>query len=135
MRKVFVIDTNALVSAALIANSMNAKALNRVFVTGLIALSEPVFLEFMEVLYRSKFDKYLTEEKRSQIIGRVEQHSKYFLPLETIIACRDPKDNMFLELAVAANADCIITGDKALLELDPFRNIRILNATRFLELF
>ena len=53
---------------------------------------------------------------------------------ETIIECRDPKDNKFLELAVCANATCI-TGDKDLLILHPFRNIPILNAVDFLNNF
>ncbi|NLX66014.1 MAG: putative toxin-antitoxin system toxin component, PIN family [Bacteroidales bacterium] len=54
---------------------------------------------------------------------------------EVIRACRDPKDDMFLELAVASGASCIVTGDKALLELDPFRDIRILSAADFMTLF
>ena len=54
---------------------------------------------------------------------------------ETINACRDPKDNKFLELAIAANAACIITGDDDLLILNPFRTIPILNASDFLNNF
>lgn len=63
-----------------------------------------------------------------------------FLGLVTLVqpdlhinVCRDPKDNKFLELAVASNASCIITGDKDLLILHPFRNIPILNAFDFLN--
>jgi putative PIN family toxin of toxin-antitoxin system len=40
---------------------------------------------------------------------------------ETIDICRDPKDNKFLELAISGKATHIITGDKDLLELHPFR--------------
>lgn len=40
-------------------------------------------------------------------------------------ACRDPDDQKFLALALAARADCLVTRDQALLELDrrglPFR--------------
>jgi putative PIN family toxin of toxin-antitoxin system len=125
-------DTNALVSAALIADSVNDKALNNILRTGFLAFSESTFLEFIEVLYRPKFDRYLSDERRSQIIDRIERHSKRFAPAETITACSDPKDNMFLELAVAARAACIITGDKALLALHPFRDIPILTAATFL---
>jgi len=49
--------------------------------------------------------------------------------------CCDPKDDKFLELAVAANASCLITGDKDLLALHPFRKISILNATDFIADF
>jgi len=42
----------------------------------------------------------------------------------TVTICRDPKDNKFLELALEVNAACIVTGDKDLLVLNPFENIR-----------
>ena len=53
----------------------------------------------------------------------------------SINACRDPKDDKFLELAVSANASCIVSGDKDLLILHPFRNILILNAADFINNF
>ena len=58
-----------------------------------------------------------------------------FLPVEIIMDCRDPKDNKFLELAISANASCIITGDKDLLVMHPFRGIPILNAFDFINKF
>jgi predicted nucleic acid-binding protein len=48
-------------------------------------------------------------------------------------ACRDPRDDKFLALAVAGHADCIITGDKDLLALHPFRGIAILTPMAYLE--
>ena len=52
-----------------------------------------------------------------------------------INVCRDPKDNKFLELAITANASCIITGDLNLLVLHPFNNILILSTADFLRQF
>ncbi|WP_459868116.1 putative toxin-antitoxin system toxin component, PIN family [Endothiovibrio diazotrophicus] len=46
--------------------------------------------------------------------------------------CRDPKDNKFLELAVAGGASALITGDQDLLALHPFRGIPILAPADFL---
>ncbi len=60
---------------------------------------------------------------------------EFIEPKIEITECRDPKDNKFLELAVAGNADCIVTGDKDLLVLDPFRNIRIITPKEFLDQF
>jgi putative PIN family toxin of toxin-antitoxin system len=54
---------------------------------------------------------------------------------ESVTDCRDPKDNKFLELAISANASCIITGDNDLLVLHPFRGIPILNAVDFINNF
>ena len=39
---------------------------------------------------------------------------------QTRSACRDPKDDQVLELAVCGRADWIVTGDAELLVLDPF---------------
>ena len=52
-----------------------------------------------------------------------------------VVACRDPKDDKFLSLALTAKADCIITGDKDLLVLRPFREIPVLSSTDFLTKF
>jgi uncharacterized protein len=54
-------------------------------------------------------------------------------PVEKIDVCRDSKDNMILELAVAGKADFIITGDKDLKVLNPFRKIQILSPAEFLH--
>jgi len=45
--------------------------------------------------------------------------------------CRDPKDVPILGLALAAGADCIVTGDKDLLVLKRFRSIPILTPRDF----
>jgi putative PIN family toxin of toxin-antitoxin system len=50
-----------------------------------------------------------------------------------IAACRDPKDDKFLELAVNGRATHIVTGDSDLLALHPFRDIVILSPHAFLE--
>ena len=55
-------------------------------------------------------------------------------PTITIKACRDPKDDMFLSLAVSADADCIVTLDGDLLALHPFQNVPILTPASFLKL-
>ena len=45
--------------------------------------------------------------------------------------CRDPDDVKVLGLAVASNADYIVTGDKDLLDLKSFQGIPILNPRSF----
>ena len=46
--------------------------------------------------------------------------------------CRDPADDIYLELALAAGADVIVSGDRDLLVLDPWRDVRILAPADFL---
>ena len=74
-------------------------------------------------------------EEKLAALQHISSNARFFSPTEIITDCRDPKDNKFLELAVAANASCIITGDKDLLVLHPFRNIPILNAVDFINRF
>ena len=55
------------------------------------------------------------------------------LPAQRINACRDPKDNMVLEAAVAGQVDVIVSGDKDLLTLSPFKGIPVLTPAAFLR--
>jgi len=50
---------------------------------------------------------------------------------ERITACRDPKDDKFLELAVNGHADVLITGDRDLLAFNPFRGVPIVAPADF----
>jgi predicted nucleic acid-binding protein len=54
-------------------------------------------------------------------------------PSEKITDCRDPKDNCYLELALAAQATAIVSGDEDLLVLNPWRGVKVLRPSRFLE--
>lgn len=135
MNHKFVFDTNSLISAALLRTSINAKALNRALDIGRIVISEPVLVEFENVIFRKKFDKYFTDEGRLEAITNIETNSIIFFPKVIVNACRDPKDNMILELAIASSASCIISGDHDLLILNPFIDIPIVSAAEFLELF
>jgi predicted nucleic acid-binding protein len=47
--------------------------------------------------------------------------------------CRDPRDDKFLEAAVNGHADVLVSGDKDLLQLHPFRGIAILTPSDYLE--
>lgn len=52
---------------------------------------------------------------------------------ERIVACRDPTDDKFLELAVNGHADLIVSGDADLLALNPFRDIPIVTPAVFIQ--
>jgi len=136
MSKTFVFDANCLVSASILPNSSVRHAFDKAVNLGLIASSPVVFEEYTEVLFREKFDKYFVSmDERLFIINLISTKLRNFSPTEIITECRDPKDNKYLELAVSANASCIISGDKDLLILNPFRNIPILNAVNFINNF
>jgi putative PIN family toxin of toxin-antitoxin system len=52
---------------------------------------------------------------------------------EPIAACRDPKDDKFLELAINGHADVLVTGDSDLLGLNPSRGIPIITPVKFVR--
>jgi putative PIN family toxin of toxin-antitoxin system len=133
--KLFVFDTNAFISAALLSGSVNDLALNKAFQIGKVVVSAESFAEFTEVLFRKKFDKYLTDERRLQVIQKLERDTLNFKVTIAVNSCRDPKDNKFLELALTAKADCIVSGDQDLLILNPFNDIPIVTAADFLKGF
>lgn len=130
----FVIDTNILISAFILPDSVARKALNKARKEGFLIVSEESASELTEVLIRPKFDKYLPLDIRLEIIDDFLSLAYFIEPGVTITDCRDPKDNKFLELACSAKAMCIITGDQDLLILNTFRGIPIKTAAEFLKI-
>jgi len=130
-----VIDTNVLIGAFLFRNSKSRKAYDLSLERGKVLLSFPTFDELTDVLYREKFDKYITDEERSQLIEDYINIAELTLVNTKITDCRDPKDNKFLELAVDGKASYVVTGDKDLLVLNPYRGVLILTPEYFLLQF
>ncbi|MHC5936492.1 putative toxin-antitoxin system toxin component, PIN family [Nostoc sp.] len=128
----FVFDTNVLISAFLFSQSKPRQALDQATVIGVIVLSNSVLSELESVLYRPKFDRYLTKEKRQEFLDNLTENAQFIDVTEQIKECRNPKDNKYLELALSGQAECIITGDDDLLVLNPWRGIEILNVQEFL---
>ncbi|XWK87480.1 MAG: putative toxin-antitoxin system toxin component, PIN family [Phormidium sp.] len=128
----FVFDTNVLISALLFSQSKPRQALDKAQDMGIVLLSNDVFLELETVLLRPKFERYITLEKRTEFLEELAETTLFIEPDEIINACRDPKDNKYLELAVSGQASCMITGNEDLLVLNPFRDIPILTVQLFL---
>jgi uncharacterized protein len=128
-----VIDNNVLISSAT-HGGLPLLVLERVLTTGRLLTSVKVIRELSEVLGRDKFEKYLPKAERVEFVAYVIRVSSSTEIVEAIEVCRDPKDNMLLELAVSGEADFLITGDGDLLELDPSRNIRIITPREFVEI-
>ena len=134
-KPIFVFDCNALISASLLPNSVSRNAYEKALLIGTLVRSPTSFLEFSTRFARAKFDKYLLLKNRLAIISAFKQSSLLIEPKSSINVCRDPDDDKYLELAIAADAACIVSGDQHLLELHPFQNIPILTAADFLKQF
>ena len=128
-----VFDTNAIVSALLFHERSPRQALQQALTRGEWLLNPDVTEELAAVLRREKFDRYVTRKLREDFLRILIQKAVFVEITESIQACRDPKDDKFLELAVSGKASHVISGDDDLLALNPFRDISILTPTQFLE--
>ena len=115
-----VLDTNILVSAAIKPNGRIASNLRSG--TFILLTSDASLQEFVAVINRPHLrEKYqLTPHYIHAYLGLLRLRSEQVDPVERITACRDPKDNKFLELAVAGRANLLVTRDEDLLVLHPF---------------
>lgn len=128
-----VVDTNVAVSALVLPFSVPRRAIDWVLERGTLLISWPVLAEMSEVLGRPRFRRYVREEVARNFLYSMAREAEWVETPAEVIASRDPKDNKFLSLALSGRATHIITGDKDLLVLDPFREIRILNPADFLS--
>lgn len=129
----FVLDANLIISATLLEQSVARQAFEKALLKGSILLSEALQTELTALFLRPKFDRYLSLEKRLRFLASLIQLSVPTPITHRLQVCRDPKDDMILELALAGQASCIVTGDQDLLVLHPFREIAILSPRQFLD--
>jgi putative PIN family toxin of toxin-antitoxin system len=127
-----VFDASALVSAALKADSVPERALLRAEEVDVFALSAAVDAEIASVLGRSRFALTISLARRQRILEILRRAAVWFEPAVRVTDCRDPKDDKYLELALAAGAEIIVSGDDDLLVLHPWRGVRILRPADYL---
>ena len=96
----------------------------------------PLLEELIDVLNRPRIrDKYhLTLQDIQTVVGLILLRGEGVAPTERITACRDPKDDKFLEVAVAGKADVIVSGAQDLLVLHPLAGIPIVPPNAFLQM-
>lgn len=128
-----VLDTNVLVSALLFRRSLPGQAVDMAVEHATILLSDETRAEVEEVIWRPKFDRYVSGTIRSDFLEYLLASSERVAAAQRITACRDPRDDKFLEAAVNGGASCIVTGDEDLLVLHPFRGMDILMPRDFLN--
>jgi putative PIN family toxin of toxin-antitoxin system len=120
-----VVDTNVLVSAVLKANSLPFQVVRWIDRHGGLLKSAATEQEILNVLARPHIATITIPSFRAGLAGLLAE-SELVTIVERITACRDPADDKFLELAVNGRADLIVSGNRDLLALDPFRRVPIL---------
>jgi len=128
-----VIDTNVFISAALKEKSAPALAIYLIEQRCTLLKSATTEQEFLQVMARPKIARLISPqfvEWATKLLATAEPVTI----VKHITACRDAKDNKFLELAVNGKADIIVTGDQDLLTLNPFQEIAIVQPATFIRI-
>jgi putative PIN family toxin of toxin-antitoxin system len=126
------VDTNVLVSAALKENSLPFIVVRWIEQHGGLLKSTATEQEVLGVLQRPHLTA-VTIPSFLDGLRKMLAAAELVTITERIAACRDPKDDKFLELAINGHADLIVSGDRDLLALNPFREIPIVTPAAFVK--
>ena len=125
-----VIDTNVLISAALIPNAIPALLLDYLLNKKCLVFSKSTFAELETRLRKPKFDRYLTNTNRQKLLQQLMLSCHWYdIPkdIAKLKFSRDVNDDVFVQLAITANVKRLITGDDDLLCLHPLADLQISN--------
>ena len=95
-------------------------------------MSAGVMAELLDVLYRPRLARFIDPGQRVELLGLLDQLGVRIAPAVPVTDCRDPKDDKYLELALAAAATTIVSSDEDLLVLHPWRGVRIVKPAAYL---
>jgi uncharacterized protein len=129
-----VLDTNVIVSGILRPYS-KAAAILRLAATGMVQLAYDlrILSEYEDVLNRPKFT--FAKEDINAFLDQVEKEGALVSVKPLKFRLSDPDDEPFLEVALAARAEAMITGNKRHFPKKEYQGTRILSPAEFLEAF
>lgn len=130
-RKRIVFNTSSLIPACLNPDREPAQILRRAILECDVFTSRDTFNELATVIARDKFNAWRPLGQRLMWVRLFRESVILVETITPIAACRDPKDNKFLELAISAKADVLVSSDIHLLEMHPFRGVQILQLANF----
>jgi putative PIN family toxin of toxin-antitoxin system len=140
--RLVVIDTNVWVSAFLNRKGFPAR-IKDAWVNGEfeVVLSSSLLQEISEVLHRPRIkDKYgLVEDEINQFIELLLRRAVLVAIGGQLKLCRDERDNMFLETAIAAGAEYLISrdddlkGDSDLIAQMRAHGVEVITVSHFLR--
>lgn len=127
-----VADTNILVSA-LGRSGAPHELIAQAFSNKITLVTSPEAIEeFKEVISRPKFG--FTRKEVDDFVDALLQVSEVIIPKVKVNAItRDPSDNKFLEIAISAKANLVVSSDAHLVSLKKYEGIPIVDAKTALE--
>jgi putative PIN family toxin of toxin-antitoxin system len=76
-----------------------------------LVTSEKLMAELFEVLARPKFSRYFTRNDVRELGELIYELAEMVEPTVHVALCRDPKDDIFLDAAIAGGVHYLVTGD------------------------
>jgi putative PIN family toxin of toxin-antitoxin system len=131
----WVLDTNVLISAALSAQGAPHQLVQQVLQQGCLVFSEASFAELRSRLHRPKFDRYLSLDMREALLHDFGASARWVEPDAITAYCRDSDDDVFIATALAAGLQCMVSGDKDLLQSPLPPGFRVLTPVQALKQF
>lgn len=126
-----IVDTNLWISFLLTNNYVKLdQLLNKQL--AVLLFSDKLFSEFIDVAHRPKFRKFFSLDDLDELTYQLRNRAEFINVSSVVVECRDEKDDFLLSLAVDGRATHLITGDKDLLDMQQFRETRILTITEYL---
>ncbi|MBU0460819.1 MAG: putative toxin-antitoxin system toxin component, PIN family [Nanoarchaeota archaeon] len=131
-----VLDTNVVISSAISSDGNPASIFEMLLLEEIQNFTtEEIIEEIKEVLERPRITKRLSLIEREFILNNFIHFSTTIKPAVRIEEIKDdPDDNKFLECAVSAKADYIISGDEHLLKVNRFKGILIVTPAEFVSI-
>ncbi len=96
-----------------------------------IIVTQQLLAEIKDVSGRPAIKKYFPQQTVTELITLLNAIAIIVETVPTHFDCKEPKDNFLLDLIDFSKADYLVTGDKYLLELNPFMTATILKPTDF----
>ena len=98
-----------------------------------LCLSQDIFDEYIEVLRRLGLDDTPELEELLKLFA-TGFHIVFTTRTPEIHVVADPDDDKFIACALALKAGCVVSGDKALVDVRLYQEIKIVMPREFLEI-
>ena len=133
------LDTNVLVSAFVSKQGHPGKLIDVIlaFPEIRLALSEPILLEFRDVMMREEVRErfgYSAKEVESFVEDLRRVSNMVTVKSRLMVVKEDHKDDIVINTAIDANSDFIVSGDSHLQKMKRFRRIKIVNPRQMIEM-
>lgn len=132
-----IVDTNILIRAVIMPSGTVGPVITRLRDGDYtLVYSAPLIDELLEKLTLPRIrEKYhLNDQDIDDLLALIALRGELVTPTRKVKICRDPQDDMFIEAALAGNAEVVVTGDEDLLTVKEFETVRFITPRAFLAL-